>query len=359
MKLEERVSRALHEQADRVDVDLQRLYAGTRARTASTPRPRLRPVLGAVAATTALVLGGVAVATWGDGVRVGQPAGSEPAEGGVDTEFSCAQQRSFDFADPPPGQDDEFLPSVDRGPAAAARDVGAPRYEYVEDGGTATLWMGNSDGSLANVSTFTRVDGEWLRESATRCLGSADSIVAEDGRSLLLGEHGVTPWPADKMLDPRYTTGEPVLVDDRPYYDVAGLMAHRSIYAAPCQRGVCWAAGNPTSMMVDDRPVRADLKPVDVSDLFLPPDEMVGKNNPFGLWALYDPAARINGLSLEAADGTVIRADELRGPDWDGTLFVVLARFDDVAAVTVHPRGGETSRYRPDELPGHEPRRST
>ena len=95
------------------------------------------------------------------------PAGT--SKEGVSTTFTCPGQITVDDAGRK--QDDSFLPSID-GPRdisqeriaqAAADEVGAPRYSYVENGDEATLRLGNADGSLASISTFrrTQLAGTW------------------------------------------------------------------------------------------------------------------------------------------------------------------------------------------------------
>jgi hypothetical protein len=155
------------------------------------------------------------------------------------------------------------------------------------------------------------------------------------------------------MLDPSYVDGEPVMLDDRSFYTAAGLTSHRSIYAAPCTRGLCWAAGSPTSMIGTSTPVRDDRRPVDLRAIFLPRDRLVGRSSPYGLWVLYGDGS-VTGLGVQLREGAVVPADAFRVSGWERTLYVVLAPFNEVAEVVVRTTAG-TRGYRPEELPGFDP----
>ncbi|MGZ4535664.1 MAG: hypothetical protein ACXVXE_08970, partial [Nocardioidaceae bacterium] len=115
------------------------------------------------------------------------------------------------------------------------------RYTLTTHGGTATYRLGNADGTLASVSRFRSVDGQWRPVTATRCVGASGSALVPAPRLGTLGRHGFTPWPTTAFFG-RSTYGA-VLVDDRAHYDPAGLVRHLSVYAEPCGHDICLVSG--------------------------------------------------------------------------------------------------------------------
>ena len=195
MSTEERLSTALHEQADGIDVDVARLHAATRSRLPRSRSPRhgvwLRPAV-AVVAVLAVVAGVAAVVRGGDDPRGVAPAGTSKA-GGVATAFTCPGQVFVD--DQGREVDDSFLPSLARGPRAAADAAGAPRYSYVRQRDKATLRLGNSDGSLASTSGFERVGDAWELRTTTKCAGMDHGILVPVRDPLRLGARDADPYP--------------------------------------------------------------------------------------------------------------------------------------------------------------------
>ena len=125
-----------------------------------------------------------------------------------------------------------------------------------------------------------------------------------------------------------------MLVDDRPVYDYSGLVTrHRTIYAAPCGQRTCWRAGEPTSGLVGRRPARTasgDPLVQDVSEFLVLPDDLVGRTNPLGMWAVYDDGdgtsfaavmRRRHGAARDPAQPAVVEG---------GALLVVIAPTADV-----------------------------
>ncbi|HSE72678.1 MAG TPA: hypothetical protein VLA97_18055 [Nocardioidaceae bacterium] len=365
MRIEERLSRALHEEADGREVDLQRLFAATRDRVDATPAPPRRPwaVALAAAATAAVVAAGALLLPGADLSLL--PAGPDPSggpvEGGVDDAFTCPEQVTHDWTRPETITDDYFVASLDGGPRAQARNHDAARYEYEERGDRAYLRFGNADGTLATVSEFRRNGDEWVRFRTDVCTGRDGSVAVPTPDEDRLGRHDGEPYPPSTLGGDRSNAA--VLVDDRSYYDGVGLVRHRSIYAEPCGLQVCvWAIQDPTSLVATQTRAGDAGRPRDMSGLFWPPDETVGRPQDDGLWVLYDTEGMISDLSLDLRDGRIIWADKLGKESWPGTVYVLLAPFDQVEALTVHraagsePGAGGARNFVPENLPGYDPR---
>jgi hypothetical protein len=315
MRVEERLARALHAEADRVWVDIPVLYAGTRERLAARPaRRRLVPLV-AAAAIVLLVLGGLFLGTLRRDAA--QPA-HQTSRGQVHNTFSCPHQQTLHYG---PGLKDlSFVPGLARGPRWEADQFDAPRFEYEAGDGRATLRLGNADGTLASVSRF-RWDGQWQDVTATRCVGAAGSALVPAARLGVLGRHGFTPWPATALFAP----GPVVLVDDRGHYDPAGLVRHLSMYARPCGPDVCLASGagmprdpaSPGDSLLMH--VRAGV-PEDLSRLILGGD-LPPRSQPYQLWGLTGST----GFAASLKDGPVLDAQRFAGPTWIRPLYLLLA----------------------------------
>jgi hypothetical protein len=257
----------------------------------------------------------------------------------VASAFTCPRTVSVDDA----GRrtDDSFLPDIDAGPRHAADAEGTPRYDYSSSGNRALLRLGNADGTLASTATFRRHGGEWDLVTTTKCAGAGGSILVPERDPLRLGRRATTPYPGEEMVG-----AQAVLVDDRSYYDVAGLVHHRSMWAAPCNQSLCLASGKPTSMVLDrvPPPRGASTEVEDISSMFLPPDDMVGRKNPFRTWVVYDPERRDTLVWGRSASGErVAEAKRITGPRWSGQAFVLLAPAGAVADVVVDTRDGSES----------------
>lgn len=345
MSVEERVARALRDEADRIDVDVVGLHAATRDRLRPRPGNRLRsaPALAAAVAVALVLVGGVTFTTVlrevGVGVLDAMTGTSE--KGGVASDFTCPRTVTVDDAGR--RSDDSFLPDIGAGPRHAADAEGAPRYEYSSSGDRAVLRLGNADGTLASTATFRRRGGGWDLVTTTKCAGAHGSILVPERDPLRLGRRAATPYPGREMVG-----AEAVLVDDRSYYDVAGLVHHRSMWAAPCNESLCLASGKPTSMVAGEAaPPRGKHTRVrDISSMFLPPDDMVGRKNPFRVWVVYDPARRDTGVWARSASGDrVAEAKRITGPGWRGQAFLLLAPAGAVTEVVVDtPDGSESSQ---------------
>jgi len=340
MSVEERLARALSDQAERVDVDVERMYAGTMRRLGRPRARRSGEVLGPLVVTLAvlaLLVGSVVILHQG-GLRLLGPSGTSKV-GGVSTSFSCGGQvRVADDAGR--SQDDSFLPSLDGGPRAAADEAHAPRYSYVEHGDDATLRLGNADGSLASVSTFRRSSAGWDLLTTTKCVADGGGIVVPGQDPLRLGTRETTPYPVGGWVrDP----SSAVLVDDRSSYDVAGLAENRTMWASQCGHRVCLVDGAPTHFVSTE--VKSGKAPADITSLLLDPDSMVGRTPTLGLWVVYDANGSLSSVAMRLRDGTTRPAERISGPGWRGQAYLALGRPDQVASVQVRHRGGATTTY--------------
>lgn len=344
MSVEEQLTRALHDEAQRVEVDLPRLHARTRDRLPSeAPRRRiglLAPVL--VAALVLTVLGGFALLRLGNESRTAPPAHA-PHEGGVDEQFTCPVQITADEARR--RVDDALVLDLDEGPAVAAREVRAPRYSYSETADRALLRLGNADGSLAATATFDRVGGGWVLDTTARCGGEDNGISVPGTDQLRLGRRDATPYPAGKLgLD----AATAVFVDDRTTYDQSGFSEHRSVWAAPCDRRMCVSGGVPTSFAIGE--ISPNTKPENIDGVLLAADAMVGRKPGLVLWAVYDADGSIASAATRQRDGSTRPAEVLRGPGWTGRLLLLLDVPGRVQSVTLVHRDGTVSDYSPGEI---------
>jgi hypothetical protein len=98
----------------------------------------------------------------------------------------------------------------------------------------------------------------------------------------------------------------------------------------------------------------------DVSWIFMPFEEQP-VNRPYGFWALFDAVPTEFGrLSATLRDGRTVEAEIYDNPTGrGGTLYLLLAPFDEVESLTVEhakpvvgPAAPPTT-YRPEELPGY------
>jgi hypothetical protein len=346
MSTRDTLARALKDEADRVDVDVIALHARTRERlnadrSAQRRRPWPRVVLVAACVVLLLATGLAGTRLLLDGGLPGLRPGLTAQRGDVATRFTCPRQVTVDAVGRQ--RDDSLILDLRGGPAAAASSVGAPMYSYTRDGDTATLRLGNEDGSLASTATFHRSDGRWVLDTTVKCAGVGGQVLVPGNEPLRLGRRDRAPYPAAHMV------GDParaVLVDDRDYYDTAGLVHHRSMWALPCGKALCIAAGNPSSFISDEvAPGGTHPRVQDVSSLFLPPDDLVGRPQPYGLWVVYDPGRRFTAVYARGPDGHRVAVGvRLQRRGWAGRAYAVLAPRRQVTDIAVEPPTGLTSR---------------
>lgn len=357
MTIEDRVGRALTEEAVAREVDLQALYADTLARAAEESSAQApvrhrgrRWVAPAVVAATVLGVLGVSLTQTIGGIDLdlALPSGGTAVEG-VDEQFSCPTRETYDWTRPETVTDDYYVASLRGGPRQQADTWRAPRYSYQEDGDTAFLRFGNRDGTLATLSEFHRVEGEWTRWSTEFCASPGSMGLPLDDE-LTLGRRAGAPYPVNALGG---RAGPALLIDDREFYDGIGLVRHRSIWAEPCGEQMCFSAiHDRTSMVTTQTTARDEGRPRDLSDVFWPPDEMVGRTNPYAFYVLHDPDDEIRELRGEDEDGTVRVSQAFTDSSWPGRLHALLVPASSVASVTVAPREGAPRTHRPEDLPG-------
>ena len=303
--IEDRLRAALHEAADARSVDVMRMRDELNDRLGPpTRRPRKLAALVAAAVLAGGAVVGVQVLPGdGDG-RTVAPAG------GVDPQFSCEHTTHVDLS----GGQDEFVPDlVGRTPAEVAREHDAPRWEFVEDGDTATLRLGNEDGTLGSESRYELRDGEWRLRSSVVCDNGTPAAPTAD--ALALGLHGSEPWPARDALAAGESGTASVLVDDRPVYDYSGLVTrHRSIYMAPCGIRLCFAVGQPDSGVVDRMQTR-NAGVLGTMCSFFQPDDLVGRTSPYALLVAWDALGGTTDFSVSGPGGTY-RGTSFTDPSW-------------------------------------------
>ena len=352
MRIDERLSQALREEAESRDVDVPRLWAETQDRLDEQPRhPRRFPALTAAAAAVAVVAGvaGLTQVDWS-----GDAGPADPARSAVDDEFTCAHQTTYDWTDPGVRRDGYYVPTLFGGPQHQAETYDASRFEFEKKGDQAFLRFGNADGSLALVTELHRQDGKWDPVRTRMCTGPNGSVMVPVRGEWSLENHGGEPHDASDLGISHARTA--YLVDDRTYYDGAGLVRHRTLYAHACRKTICLTSANRTGSSGTSLPPGST--PRDVSRFFLPPDEQFGRTERYGLWALYDVDGEVSGVTAYLRHGAPVHAQEFYRDPWPGQLYVLLAPLDEVVKITVRPRSHSSNpdaraqSFTPEELSG-------
>lgn len=345
MSIEDRVRTELREAASRYHVDTDALYAATRERIERPARPRRRHTRVLVAASAAAVVGIAAAGLWLDR-RLDGADGPPPANqgeliqrpvttgGAVDTEFSCADTRtndawqvsSINVANPRLGW------------------MGIERSQFIPNGETGTLRVGPSDGTLTARLTMRPGNDGWVVESIEHCTGPKGPGAPVRGR-FELGRHGSAIPEAPKLQDGPRPTSSIVAIDDRPYYNGLGVIDHRTIYGYERGggRAMTWTVARYLHTPATGLGLVDSRRPTGGGLNFVPKGLNAPWQSDFAFVTYYsiEPAA----LTAELTDGTTVEAEEIRGDDWKGTLYAVLAPRDQVERVIVE-RDGETTSHR-------------
>ena len=257
MNTEERLTRALHDEAERVDVDVERMHAATLRPARRAARPSYRPsccghcwsrVGGAGAA------GRLGVVILQHRLAEDRRARRAPARAGVSTTFTCPAQITVDDAGREAGRlvpaqhrrsDGTSARSGSRRPRPTS--VGAPRYSYVENGDQATLRLGNADGSLASNSTFTpHREPAGASITTTKCAAARRRHPGPRARPAAARAPATRSRtrPRSMIVDPAERGPRRRPVDLRRGRAAPSTAA---IWAAPCEPRVCLAGGTPNS----------------------------------------------------------------------------------------------------------------
>jgi hypothetical protein len=229
------------------------------------------------------------------------------------------------------------------GPRAFADALGASRFELVGGPEATVLRLGNADGSLASLNTLHERPDGWVLDDMTACDGG-DSMLVPTPDAGLLGQHADEPWPIESVAGDQPGA---VLLDDREFYNPAGVVGHRSLYAYPCGEDLCLAASDGEGAEGDV--LTAGTTPTDLTDVFLPDEPLRDRDPPFVLLGVYDRDEELDRVAWQGpATRGPRRAEAVDGPGWTGRLLVALAPYDAVAdeaaSVTVHPRDGDPQR---------------
>ena len=195
-----------------------------------------------------------------DGPPPGQGQITRATNGNVAEVFACRSTIPYDFG----GGSSALESAALDGPRAFADAMGAARFELVGGPEATVLRLGNEDGSLASLNTMHRERQGWVLDDMTACYGDDDMLVPAADLDRL-GVHGAEPWALDEVFG---GPADGVLVDDREYYNAAGLVMHRSLYVFPCAEDVCLS--NKQGDAVRAESVRGDGRPEDLSEFFLP-----------------------------------------------------------------------------------------
>ena len=303
MSIEERLTRALEEEADQIEVDVVRLLGVTRGRLTTKLDVRRRRTGRSVLAAAAVAV----IATGAAGVSLltgdDDPTSTPGTDSGaVSDDFTCPAQHTIDFAT---DDQDEFLASeLDElgGPRKFAEEYDAPRYEFVASrrpGDPPPRERRRIIGQHHDLPQGRRRLGTRHRAGVHRRRrqpGRSDGRRAE-ARPARESSHG----RATKMLSgDEIRTG--VFIDDRPTYNYAGIIdTHRSIWVTPCGNRMCWNSGRPDSSVFAHWPPDDGPAVRDVSGIFFLPDDMVGRVNPYGMWSVYDRQGAVESLFGHAA----------------------------------------------------------
>ncbi|MDN5852050.1 MAG: hypothetical protein L0K86_04235 [Actinomycetia bacterium] len=351
MSTEDRLRDALRETADARAVDADAMYTATRDQIDRPTEPRRRRTALYVAASAAAVVGIAVGGLWSAdqlGGGQGTPQNGEQVwgtgpvvqthrakEGAVDDTFTCDHRIMLkDFLD--------VGEQLGGGPDMGAGHFGAKRYEFVPHGDTALMRVGKADGALtAKIHLVDR--GDWVLDRIERCTGPEGSDADMLGR-FQLGAHGrpIPNPPRPTKYDPE-TSSSVVPIDDRRYYNRIGVVDHRTIYAYESDGGV----------IVSTVETELDYREFGDSATFGPDQVVDGLNfvDEYGrltsegdfAFLMYYSTEPVE-LSVKLKDGRTVDAKEIRGDDWDGTLYALLAPREQVDRIVVK-HGGETKTY--------------
>ncbi|TCC31450.1 hypothetical protein [Kribbella sindirgiensis] len=349
---ERRLSRELDRAAAARTVDLDELWEQVQARTARKRRRSLAPYLAAAAVGVVVVVTATLLASGSEGpgpvttpdVTPQQKTtpGPRPAVIGG---WGCLNQRTIE-----PGTN-----SVTGKPVRAVLDpstappeavaYGVPQYQFTFGATSGTLDYADAAGHRIARTELTRTDTGWLVGSRTVCSGPAGRL---SPNPVELGRYTESPLPLDPksaQVQANPPIGEPILVDDRTYYDAAGMLRHRSLYAFATKDGYEFA-GMPgdtsysTGGQKEDTIGGANLSPaVGTDDTYI-----FGAHDNLGMVLSYlTGKSTVEGLSSRDADTNTAGSSQQFTFPGGRTLYTVVpapAR-DGRTYVTVHRSTGD------------------
>lgn len=278
-RIEERLTEALGSEAERVEVDTDRMWSALRTRTVDarpepsterSPRGRgLVPYLAAAAVVAVLVPIGVALADSDDPNGGGDPAATtetplptkkpKPVGGPVASSigaWACPHQTVLSMgADSITGKPLRVVLDPTEVPEEATQ-YAVPRYRFTLGKTTGSLEYGDPAGRRVSRTELTKGAAGWQVGKRTVC-SSANGRPSPAPDTL--GRHTKIPVAFDRnspQLKALPATGQPLLLDDRTYYDAAGLLRQTTLYAYPVKNGYQFAR-----FPADDWGYRSDVIP--------------------------------------------------------------------------------------------------
>ncbi|ONI74012.1 hypothetical protein BWI15_11570 [Kribbella sp. ALI-6-A] len=252
---ERRLIDELDRAASEVQVDVDRMWNAVQQRTDVQPEPparpwsrRLAPYLAAASVAAILLVAGASLVDGTEPDTVTVPAASprpttkttNPSKGptaGPIGDWACGTRTVLS-----PGTDSmtskpirAVLDPLKAPPEAVA--YGVPRYRFTLSGTTGVLDYGDASGHRIARTELTRTATGWLVGDRTVCSGAGGRPSPDPVR---LGAHTKSPLPLDPRAAQLRATpmiGRPVLIDDRTYYDPAGMLRQATLYAFATQGG--------------------------------------------------------------------------------------------------------------------------
>lgn len=119
---------------------------------------------------------------------------------------------------------------------------GVPRYQFTLNGTTGVLDYGDSSGRRIARTELTYTMAGWLVGRRTTCSGPAGRPSPDP---VELGQYTSSPLPLDARSAQVKATppiGEPIMLDDRRYYDATGMPRHRTLYVFAVEGGYQFAS---------------------------------------------------------------------------------------------------------------------
>jgi hypothetical protein len=224
---------------------------------------------------------------------------------------------------------------------------GVPRYRFTLSGTTGMLEYGDASGRRIARTALTRTATGWLIGDRTVCSGAGGRPSPNPVR---LGAHTESPLPLDPRAAQLHATpmiGRPVLIDDRTYYDPAGMLRQATLYAVATKGGYQFVRMPADDGLIGHQPQPEDriggadpLESVGADDTFV----FAGHTPFFGLVLSYLTADKtVEGLSLRTAStGAPGPAQSFTLPG-GRTLYTVVpvSPVDGDSLVTVHRTTGD------------------
>ncbi|MEU8226223.1 hypothetical protein [Kribbella sp. NPDC048915] len=245
---ERRLTRELDRAAAAKTVDLDQLWEQVQERTGTGARSRRRLAPYLAAAAVALVLV-VTAALLADGNRTSGPVTTpdvSPTQQGprqaVIGGWACRYQRTIEpGTNSVTGRPVRAVLDPSTAPAEAVA-YGVPQYQFSFTATTGTLDYGDASGRRIARTELTRTATGWLVGRRTVCSGPAGR---PSPSPVALGRHTPEPLPLDPkaaQVKANPPVSDPILLDDRTYYDAAGMLRHRSLYVFATEDGYEFAS---------------------------------------------------------------------------------------------------------------------